>query len=108
MRTNGRELSVEVVYARSDHQTMLCVTLPEGASVDDALERSGILARYPQIDQATAAIGIFGKVVARDRRLADGDRIEIYRPLLADAKASRHARVAKKRTFVDNPRNMRV
>jgi putative ubiquitin-RnfH superfamily antitoxin RatB of RatAB toxin-antitoxin module len=108
MSRDGRELCVEVVYARSDQQTLVAMTLPEGATVDDALARSGIFALYPEIDAAHAPVGIFGKVVGRDRRLENGDRIEIYRPLVADAKAGRHTRVAKKRALVDNVRNMRA
>jgi putative ubiquitin-RnfH superfamily antitoxin RatB of RatAB toxin-antitoxin module len=53
-------------------------------------------------------VGIFGQFVLHDHVLASGDRIEIYRPLVADPKASRHARVAKKRADRDSDRNMRA
>jgi putative ubiquitin-RnfH superfamily antitoxin RatB of RatAB toxin-antitoxin module len=53
-------------------------------------------------------VGIFGRVVARDQSLETGDRIELYRPLFADPKASRNARVAKKRSDRENARNMRA
>ncbi len=52
----------------------------------DAIERSGILAQFPEIDLDTQKVGVFGKVLALETKLEDGDRVEIYRPLIADPK----------------------
>lgn len=90
-------LSVEVCYARRDEQTLIAVTLPAGATVRDALTASAIAARYPEIDPATAKIGVFGKLTSLDAPLADHDRVEIYRPLIVDPKLARQRRVEKTR-----------
>jgi putative ubiquitin-RnfH superfamily antitoxin RatB of RatAB toxin-antitoxin module len=107
-RAAGETLSIEVAYAERDRQTLIGLDVPAGATVADALARSRIFERHPALDATHAPVGIFGKAVARDRILQNGDRIEIYRPLVADPKASRHARVAKKRALVDSVRNMRA
>ena len=103
-----RMLSVEVAYALPERQTLLQVRVPAGATVVDILATSGIYDAHPEARAPDLAIGIFGKVVAPDHQPNDGDRIEIYRPLIADPKAGRNARVAKKRLARDNSRNMRA
>ncbi|MEZ0602173.1 RnfH family protein [Paraburkholderia sp. IW21] len=90
-------LSIEVCYALSDEHTLIAVELPEGATLQQALEASGILQRYPQIDLGTRKVGVFGKLKPLDTVLADHDRVEIYRPLLVDPKLSRQRRVEKTR-----------
>ena len=85
-------ITVTVVYALPDRATELEVSLARGATVADALARSGIAALHPDVDVATAPIGIFGRPAQRDRVLADGDRVEVYRPLAADAKEARRRR----------------
>lgn len=77
-------MKVGVVYAERGRQVWLKLDLPEGATVSDAIDGSGVLEKFPSIDLSTQKIGIFGKLVALDRELADGDRIEIYRPIVAD------------------------
>jgi putative ubiquitin-RnfH superfamily antitoxin RatB of RatAB toxin-antitoxin module len=89
-------IEVEVVYARAEAQTVLTVTLPQGSSVAEAITRSGILQRHPEIG-VPAAVGIFGRRVPLSARPVDGDRIEIYRPLTADPKQMRKARARAKR-----------
>jgi putative ubiquitin-RnfH superfamily antitoxin RatB of RatAB toxin-antitoxin module len=79
-------LQVEVVYALSRSEESIRLTVPQGATVQEALEKSGLLPRV------RGKVGIFGKVVSQDRALADGDRIEIYRPLAADPKEARRRR----------------
>ena len=101
-------LTVEVVFALPDRQTLLSAQVPQGASVADALVASGIFALHPEASGADVPVGIFGRIVSRDHRLADGDRIELYRPLVADPKASRNARVARKRSGRESARNMRA
>ena len=90
-------LSIEVCYAQPGEQTLIAVELPEGATVRQALDASGILTRYPQIDLAQQKVGIFGKLKPLDAVLADHDRVEIYRPLMVDPKAARQRRVEKTR-----------
>jgi putative ubiquitin-RnfH superfamily antitoxin RatB of RatAB toxin-antitoxin module len=90
-------LSIEVCYAAADAQTLIAVDLPEGATLQQALEASGILQRCPAIDLNTQKVGVFGKLKPLDAVLADHDRVEIYRPLLVDPKLSRQRRVEKTR-----------
>ena len=88
-------LRVEVVYALAAETDAVTVQVPSGATAGDALRASGLLEKYRGI--ADAKIGIYGKVVAADTRLVDGDRVEIYRPLRLDPKEARRRRAAKKR-----------
>ncbi|WP_454862900.1 RnfH family protein [Pseudomonas hormoni] len=90
-------IEVEVVYAAVDRQVLLSVTVPAGATVRAALLASGVDREFPGLDLAECPVGIFGKVVADPdtRQLLAGDRIEIYRPLLADPKEVRRLRAAK-------------
>jgi uncharacterized protein len=90
-------LSIEVCYALPDQQALIAVDLPEGATLQQALDASGILQRFPRIDLTTQKVGVFGKIKALDAVLADHDRVEIYRPLLVDPKLSRQRRVEKTR-----------
>ncbi|MFL9896651.1 RnfH family protein [Paraburkholderia fungorum] len=90
-------LSIEVCYALAGEQTLIAVELPEGATLQQALDASGILQRYPRIDLGTQKVGVFGKLKPLDTVLADHDRVEIYRPLLVDPKLSRQRRVEKTR-----------
>ena len=89
------QINIEVAYALPDQQVIVKVTLASDRCVEHAILASGILQQFPQIDLATCQVGIFGKRVALDSKLADGDRIELYRPLLADPKESRRTRVAR-------------
>lgn len=90
-------LRVEVVYALRDRQVLLTLEVEEGTTARQAVERSGVLQRFPEIDLARAGLGIFGRVVAPDTRLRDGDRVEIYRSLIADPKDARRTRAARRR-----------
>ncbi|MEJ5281004.1 RnfH family protein [Pseudomonas sp. MYb541] len=90
-------VEIEVVYAGVDRQVLLAVTVPAGTSLRSAVQASGIAAQFPELDLADCVLGIFGKVVAdaEVRCVQAGDRIEIYRPLLADPKEIRRLRAAK-------------
>lgn len=88
-------IAVEVVYAKPEHQELITLRIENGATAAQAIEQSGILQRYPEIDAGNVEIGIFGKICAFDRLLQDGDRVEIYRPLRADPKDLRRQRAAK-------------
>ncbi|HEX4549960.1 RnfH family protein [Pseudomonas sp.] len=90
-------IEIEVVYAAVDRQVLRTVSVPEGVTVREAVLRSGIGQEFPELDLSECALGIFGKVVAdpQARLIQAGDRIEIYRPLLADPKEVRRLRAAK-------------
>lgn len=87
---------VEVAYAEPDQQVILKVYVPEDATAQMAINASGILERFPDIDLEKQKIGIFSRLVTLNQRLQPRDRVEIYRPLLADPKAARRERAAKK------------
>ena len=90
------ELRVEVVYALPGEQVLQALVVIEGTTVGEAIERSGILLRFPEIDLAAARVGIFGRIARLDAPLHNGDRVEIYRPLLADPKDARRRRADRK------------
>ena len=85
----SRVVRVEVVYARRDEQVLIALEVEDGATVRQAVERSGIRQRFPEIDLARMSVGIFSRVTGLGTRLADGDRVEIYRPLRVDPKEVR-------------------
>jgi putative ubiquitin-RnfH superfamily antitoxin RatB of RatAB toxin-antitoxin module len=89
MKATAPSIDVTVIFALPERATEIPVTLPVGATVADALERSGLANRHPDVDVARARVGIFGKLADRKAKLGDGDRIEVYRPLVAEAKESR-------------------
>ncbi|HET6718034.1 MAG TPA: RnfH family protein [Rhodocyclaceae bacterium] len=89
---NSASIHVEVVYALPAKQEIIAVTVAEGASVQDAIEKSGLLEKYPDIDLKKNKLGIFAKLSKPDTVLRDRDRVEIYRPLIADPKAVRKQR----------------
>ena len=88
-------LRVEVVYALPDSQTLLSLTVPAGTTALQAVDRSGILQRHPDLVLADLSLGVFGKAVRHDTPLRDHDRVEIYRPLLGDPKEIRRRRAAE-------------
>jgi putative ubiquitin-RnfH superfamily antitoxin RatB of RatAB toxin-antitoxin module len=85
-------LDVEVAYAREQAQALIPVKGQPGMTLTEAIERSGILTRFPEIDLGVNKVGIFGKVAKPDQVLASGDRVEIYPPLIADPKQARKQR----------------
>ena len=90
-------VEIEVVFAAEDRQMLLGVKVAEGTTLREAVRASGMAAHFPDVDLAACPVGIFGKVVvdAQVRSVQAGDRIEIYRPLLADPKEVRRLRAAK-------------
>jgi uncharacterized protein len=88
-------LRVEVAYARADEQLILPLEVPPGTRLEEAVQRSGILQRYREIDLERNKVGIFGKLAKLDTVLREGDRVEIYRPLIADPKEVRKQRAAE-------------
>ena len=94
MATEER-IRVEVAYAREDEQAIIPVEAVEGVTLREAIQRSGILKRFPEIDLAVNKVGVFGKVSDPGQILRAGDRVEIYRPLIADPKEARKRRAAQ-------------
>ena len=90
-------LSVEVVYALREGEDAVRLELAPGATALDALRASGLLERHPEIDLARQRIGIYGRVVDAQAPLRDGDRIEVYRPLVVEPKEARRRRALRKR-----------
>ena len=92
-------IHVEVCYAKAEVQAMVALTLILGSTALQALERSGLPQRFPEIDVAQAVLGIRGKRVEHTHRLEEGDRLEILRPLTVDPKEARRRRAAKGQTM---------
>jgi hypothetical protein len=90
------QIHVEVVYALKDAQKVVQLSLEEGATVQEAVEKSGLLRDCPEIDLGGKnKVGIWNKLAKVDASLRDKDRIEIYRPLIADPKEVRRQRAAE-------------
>ena len=86
-------LHVSVAVALPDRQEVIEIELPEGSRLADALDASLVLERYPELRGAQT--GIWSRPCAVDTPLREGDRVELYRPLVADAKQMRRARVRR-------------
>lgn len=82
-------ISIEVVFGRPDSQSLVSLSLDQGATVDIAIDRSGLAESYPDESFADLQTGIWGRIVSRDYVLQDGDRVEVYRPLQLDPRESR-------------------
>lgn len=89
------KLKVEVCYAMQEKQLLVPVSVPEGATLQEALEASGLLEKHPEIDLQKNKFGIFAKLSKLDTVLRDRDRVEIYRALIADPKEVRKQRAAE-------------
>jgi putative ubiquitin-RnfH superfamily antitoxin RatB of RatAB toxin-antitoxin module len=92
---HAEKITVEVAHARPERQLILVVEVDAGATLEQAIRASGILEQFPDIDLATNKVGVFGKLGKPDDALHDGDRVEIYRPLIADPKEVRKQRAAQ-------------
>ncbi|MGY3927241.1 RnfH family protein [Aeromonas simiae] len=91
----SESLHVEVAYALPERQTVLKLKVRPGTTAEQAIHSSGILARHPEIDLAVNKIGIYSRPVKLTDELHDGDRVEIYRPLIADPREMRKKRADK-------------
>jgi len=91
-------ITVQVTYALPDKQTVITLAVPVACNAQQAVEKSGVLSQHPEIPWPDSKLGIFGKIVPHNTQLKEGDRIEIYRPLIIDPKESRRqrAQLAKK------------
>jgi uncharacterized protein len=92
-------LNVEVVYALPDRQKLIPLRVAEGTTMFDAVQQSGITGFFPELDIERVAMGVFAKVEAspKTRVLAEGERVEIYRPLIIDPKDNRKERAKQAR-----------
>lgn len=87
-------MQIGIAYAEANQQAWLKVEVNEGATILDAIEKSGVLDQFPHIDLDRQKVGIFGKVSKLDAEVKDGDRVEIYRAIIADpAKVPRRKQV---------------
>lgn len=92
--TQQNEITVEVAYALPDEQLILPIKVQTGTTAEQAIYASGIIKKFPEIDLNVNKIGIFGKATRLDTALRHLDRVEIYRPLIADPKEVRKQRAA--------------
>lgn len=88
-------INVEVAYALPEKQLIRTVNVEAGTTIGAAIVQSGIMMDFPDLDLENAKVGIFGKVAAMTTVLSNGDRVEIYRPLIADPKEVRRKRAAE-------------
>ena len=93
----ANNIQVEVVYALPDEQTLLSVEVPEGSTIEDVIRKSQILQYHSELEEKLDKldVGIFGKLAKMDQPVRDKDRVEIYRPLIADPKEVRKKRAAE-------------
>jgi len=90
-------IQVEVVYALKEHQEIRQLQVDEGTTIEQVIQQSGLLNEYPEIDLNNNKVGIYNKVKPLTEVVRDGDRIEIYRPLIADPKEVRKRKALKKK-----------
>lgn len=91
----SEQIHVEVIFASGGRQKLVALSLAAGATAREAIERSGLLEEFSQIDLAKNKLGIWNKLAKLDTVLRDKDRVEIYQPLIADPKEVRRQRAAE-------------
>jgi len=92
-----KKINIEVAYALPEQQVIIPLQVNVGTTVLQAIELSGVLEQFTEIDLTNSKFGIFGKAEKADKALREKDRIEIYRPLIVDPKESRRKRAEKKK-----------
>ena len=95
------QINIEIAYALPERYYLKSFQVDEGITVQTAITQSGILSQFPAIDLSTNKIGIFSRPIKLTSVLKEGDRIEIYRPLLADPKEIRRKRAAEQAAAKD-------
>ncbi|MEZ0287333.1 MAG: RnfH family protein [Methylophilus sp.] len=94
-------MTVEVAYALPQKQTLISISVKTGTTALQAIQQSGLLLEFTDLSVEHCKIGIFGKIVSSDAVLHPLDRVEIYRPLIADPKEARRVRAAIKNTVAE-------
>ena len=95
-------ITIEVAYAKPEKQSIISLQVKPGTTLLEAIKLSGMLEQFPEIDLAEAKFGVFSKISPPETVLRERDRVEIYRPLIADPKESRRKRAEKKATTVSS------
>ncbi|CAH0538858.1 RnfH family protein [Vibrio marisflavi] len=98
MSIETKMIHVEVVYALPHEQRVLTLAVSSEMTVKEIIEQSGVLAQYPEINLEKNKVGVFSRNISLDATVNDKDRIEIYRPLLADPKEIRRKRAEQAKT----------
>lgn len=88
-------VNVEVAYAKPEEQAIVALAMEDGATVEAAIQASGLLELFPEIALTELKVGVFGVAGKLDQLVREGDRIEIYRPLVHDPKEARRQRALK-------------
>jgi putative ubiquitin-RnfH superfamily antitoxin RatB of RatAB toxin-antitoxin module len=91
----GDWVEVEVAYAKPEEQAIVKLSVPKDTTVEQAIQLSGLLSRFPEINATTLKAGIFSVICKPEQRLRDGDRVEIYRSLINDPKVARRIRASR-------------
>ncbi len=89
-------IAIEVAYAKPDQQVIIPLYMPENTTVEQTIKASRLLEQFPEIAASDLNVGIFGSVCKLEQPVRDGDRIEVYRPLINDPKDARRQRAAKR------------
>jgi uncharacterized protein len=97
--TTEQNIMVEVAYALPEKQLIIPVQVSPNTTAEGAIQASGILQKFPEINLSTQQMGIFGKLIRPDTPLRNLDRVEIYRPLIADPKEVRKQRAANEKVM---------
>ena len=90
-----QKIMLEVAYAKPDKQVIVSVEVEQGCTIEGAIQQSGIIDQFPDIALDKSKVGIFGKLSKLTAEVKSGDRVEIYRPLIADPKEVRRKREAE-------------
>ena len=85
-------MNVGVCYAEVDRQLWMRLEVPDNSTIEDAINLSGVLKLYPEINLASQKVGIFGKIATLDATVKDGDRVEIYRQITVDTQTVQRRR----------------
>lgn len=93
--TGGNTINVEVVFALADRQELVTVAIASGATASEAIDKSGIARKFPDQELSACRLGIWGRLVESGHVLQDGDRIEMYRPLIIDPREARRRLAAE-------------
>lgn len=99
------QISVEVVFAKPGDQALEQLRVAADSTIESVIRQSGLLERFTEIDLSVNKVGVFGKAAKLDATLNEGDRIEIYRPLIADPKEARKKRAAEGKSMKKGARD---